>query len=100
MVTVAVQTAAGTAAVVSAFPALGRYSLVITIGVILLLCFGNLRGLKEAGRAFAVPTYLFVGSVLLMIVIGLVREITGSLHHVQPACAARHLSRSAAAPAA
>ncbi len=84
IVTVAVQTAAGTAAVVSAFPALGRYSLAITIGVILLLAFGNLRGLKEAGKAFAVPTYLFVGSVLLLIVMGLIREITGSLHHVNP----------------
>src|SRR5487761_1588612 len=84
IVTVAVQVAAGTAAVVSAFPALGRYSLVITIGVILLLCFGNLRGLKEAGRAFAVPTYLFVGSVLLLILVGLFREVTGSLHQVNP----------------
>jgi amino acid transporter len=84
VVTVAVQTAAGTAAVVSAFPALGRYSLVITIGVILLLCFGNLRGLKEAGQAFAVPTFLFVGSVFLMILIGLIREVTGSLHQINP----------------
>jgi amino acid transporter len=84
VVTVAVQTAAGTAAVVSAFPAIGRYSLVITIGVILLLSFGNLRGLKEAGRAFAVPTYLFVGSVLLVILIGLIREVTGTLHKINP----------------
>jgi len=79
VVTVAVQTSAGTAAVVSAIPSLGRYSLVITVAVILLLCYGNLRGLKEAGRAFAVPTYLFAGSVLLMIVVGLVREITTGL---------------------
>jgi amino acid transporter len=79
IVTVAVQTAAGTAAVASAFPALGRYSLEITIGVVLLMCFGNLRGLKEAGRAFAVPTYLFSGAVILMIVVGLVRELTGTL---------------------
>src|SRR5580704_14918069 len=56
VVTVAVQTVAGTAAVVSAFPALGPYSLEITIAVILLLCVGNLRGLREAGKAFAVPT--------------------------------------------
>src|ERR1700723_2322950 len=63
VVTVAVQAAAGTGAVRSAFPSLGSYSLVITIGVILLIAFGNLRGLREAGRAFAVPTYLFVGSV-------------------------------------
>jgi amino acid transporter len=84
VVTVAVQVAAGTAAVVSAFPLLGPYTKPITIGVILLLAFGNLRGLKEAGRAFAVPTYLFVGSVLLMIVIGLVREIIGNLGHYNP----------------
>src|SRR5260370_40953213 len=46
------------------------------------MCFGNLRGLKEAGRAFAVPTYLFAGSVILMIVVGMIREISGDLHHV------------------
>src|SRR5580658_7401022 len=84
VVTVAVQTSAGTAAVVSAIPSLGPYSLIITVAVILLLCFGNLRGLKEAGRAFAVPTYLFAGSVLLMIVVGLVREISVGLGHYNP----------------
>src|ERR1700677_3817543 len=87
IVTVAVQTAAGTAAIVSAFPSLGPYKLEITVGVILLMCYGNLRGLKEAGRAFAIPTYLFAGSVIVMIVVGLFREIAGSLapynvHHL------------------
>jgi amino acid transporter len=84
VVTVAVQTAAGTAAVVSAFPALGRYSLVIIIAVILLMCFGNLRGIREAGRAFAIPTYLFTGAVVLMIVVGLTREVTGHLRPINP----------------
>jgi amino acid transporter len=84
VVTVAVQTVAGTAAVVSAFPALGPYTLPITIGVILLMCFGNLRGIKEAGRSFAVPTYLFAGSVILMIVVGVIREIAGNLHPYNP----------------
>jgi amino acid transporter len=84
IVTVAVQTAAGTAAIVSAFPSLGPYKLEITIGVILFMCFGNLRGLKEAGRAFAVPTYLFAGSVVLMIIVGLTREIIGNLHPYDP----------------
>src|ERR1700688_4156023 len=79
IVTVAVQTAAGTAAVASAFPSIGPYKLEITIGVVLLMCFGNLRGLKEAGRAFAVPTYLFAGSVILMIVVGVIRQIFGDL---------------------
>jgi amino acid transporter len=84
VVTVAVQTVAGTAAVVSAFPVLSSYSLEITIAVILLLCFGNLRGIREAGKAFAVPTFLFVGMVLLLIVVGLVREIFGDLPRIDP----------------
>src|ERR1700734_139251 len=50
VVTVAVQVAAGTAAVASAIPAIGPYKLEICLGVVLLMCFGNLRGLKEAGR--------------------------------------------------
>src|SRR5499427_2144193 len=84
VVTVAVQTVAGTAAVVSAVPALGPYTLEITVGVILLMCYGNLRGIKEAGRAFAIPTYLFAGSVVLMILVGLVREILGDLPKYDP----------------
>jgi amino acid transporter len=75
IVTVAVQTAAGTAAIASTFPAIGPYDRYITIGVVLLMCFGNLRGIKEAGRFFAIPTYLFAGSVVLMIVVGLIREV-------------------------
>jgi amino acid transporter len=75
IVTVAVQTAAGTAAIASTFPAIGPYDRYITIGVVLLMCFGNLRGIKEAGRFFAIPTYLFAGSVVLMIVVGLTREL-------------------------
>jgi amino acid transporter len=82
VVTVAVQISAGTAAVASAIPAVGPYKLEICIGVVLLMCFGNLRGLKEAGRSFAVPTYLFAGSVLLLIVVGLIREALGNLHPV------------------
>ena len=79
VVTVAVQVAAGTAAVASVVPAIGPYEVEICVGVVLLMCFGNLRGIKEAGKAFAVPTYLFAGSVLLMIVVGLIREMIGNL---------------------
>ncbi|HEX7164194.1 MAG TPA: amino acid permease [Trebonia sp.] len=84
VVTVAVQVAAGTAAVASAIPAVGPYKLEICVGVVLLMCYGNLRGLKEAGRAFAVPTYLFAGSVILMIVVGLIREAFGGLPLYDP----------------
>jgi amino acid transporter len=89
VVTVAVQTAAGSAAIVSAFPALSRIPvigpkilLVISVLAILLMCLGNLRGIREAGRIFALPTYLFAVSVIAMIVAGVVRELAGSLHHV------------------
>jgi amino acid transporter len=85
VVTVAVQVSAGTAAVASAFPSVGPYKLEICVGVVLVMCLGNLRGIKEAGRAFAVPTYLFAGSVLLMIVVGLVREALGKLPPENPA---------------
>jgi amino acid transporter len=84
VVTVAVQVTAGTAAVVSAFPALGPFTEPIIIGVILLMCYGNLRGIKEAGRIFAVPTFLFTGAVSLMIVVGVVREILGDLPKYDP----------------
>src|SRR6202161_2648694 len=63
VVTVAVQVAAGTAAGASAIPAIGPYRLETCVGVVVLMAFGKLRGLKEAGRSFAVPTYLFSGSV-------------------------------------
>ncbi len=78
-VTVAVQCAAGTVAVVSAIPALGPYSREITIGVVLLMCYVNLRGLREAGKPFAVPAYLFVGLTVIMIVVGVVKFTTVGL---------------------
>jgi hypothetical protein len=48
------------------------------------MCLGNLRGIREAGRIFALPTYLFAGSLVVMIVTGVVRELTGQLPHVVP----------------
>jgi amino acid transporter len=92
VVTVAVQITAGTAAVVSAFPALGPFTEPIIIGVILLMCYGNLRGLKEAGRIFAVPTFLFSGVVILMIVVGLLREVLGDLPKYDPHALPDHLT--------
>ena len=82
IVTVAVQGAAGTAAITSLVPALKDYSLGITIGVVLLLAFGNLRGVREAGKAFAFPTYFFVISAGLVVVVGVVREIFGDLPRI------------------
>jgi len=83
-VTVAVQTAAGTDALVSAFPALGRDDVptYLSIVVVILLAYGNLRGVREAGRLFAFPTYFFIGSLGSVIVVGLVRSLTTGLHQL------------------
>jgi amino acid transporter len=85
VVTVAIQCAAGTVAVISAIPVLGPYSLEISVGAVLIFCYANLRGLREAGRTFAVPTYWFIGMLTLMVVVGVVREVFGGLPTYDPA---------------
>ena len=85
VVTVAVQSAAGTVAVVSAIPSVGPHSLQITVGVVLVICYANLRGLKEAGWQFALPTYFFVIMVGLTIVVGVARATLGDLPVYDPA---------------
>ena len=85
-VTVAVQCAAGTAALTSAIPSLTPYTVPITVGVVLVLIYGNLRGIREAGTYFAFPTYFFITMMGLTIIVGYVKKFTGSLHHIsQPA---------------
>jgi amino acid transporter len=81
VVTVAVQVAAGTAAVASAIHVLNNTTTItlISIGVVLLMLVLNLRGIREAGKTFAIPTYLFSAVVILMIIVGLVREAVGKL---------------------
>jgi amino acid transporter len=81
IVTVAVQAAAGTLALSSAFPSLDRWQLEITVGVVMLLAYGNLRGIREAGKAFAFPTYMFAGSMGLLLIGGAVRAVFGDLPH-------------------
>ncbi len=85
-VTVAVQTAAGTDALTSAVPSLTPYTVPITVGVVLILLYGNLRGIREAGRAFAMPTYFFIFTMLVVIAVGFWKAATGrlaqlSVHH-------------------
>ncbi|BBX62937.1 DNA-binding protein [Mycobacterium saskatchewanense] len=84
VVTVAVQSAAGTVAVVSAIPALGPHSLQITVAVVLFICYANLRGLREAGWPFAFATYFFVVMVGLTIVVGVTRVLMGDLPVYDP----------------
>ncbi len=83
-VTVAVQTSAGTAALTSAVPSLANPfdTVAITVGVVLLLLFGNLRGIREAGSYFAIPTYFFIFSLGAVIIVGFVKEALGALHQI------------------
>jgi amino acid transporter len=75
IMTVAVSTSSAVEQIVSAIPALHPEAVLIGLTAIGLITLGNLRGLREAGNIFAVPTYLFVGSALLMIAIGTYRVI-------------------------
>lgn len=75
--TVAVSVAAGVDALISAFPALSPYPVEISLGCIAVLTYVNLRGLREAGRIFAVPTYWFLASLGVLIALGFARYALG-----------------------
>jgi len=77
VMTVAVSVASGTDNLISAFPELANFRVEIAVFFVLLLCAINLRGVKESGVAFAIPTYIFLGSVLVMIAAGAARVMMG-----------------------
>jgi amino acid transporter len=82
VLTVAVSIAAGVAAITSAFPQLHVNRVEFTLGFVLVLMLGNLRGIRESGRIFAAPTYVFVVSLLALIAAGAWRAFTGTIHPV------------------
>jgi amino acid transporter len=71
VLTVAVSVASGVQNLASLFPALTPYIVTIDVGLVIFITVVNLRGVRESGSVFAVPTYLFIGSALLLIVVGL-----------------------------
>ena len=73
IVTVAVSIAAGVAALISAVPELSDHRVALGLGFIVLVTLLNLRGIRESGSIFAVPTYLFLVGIIVMIALGLVR---------------------------
>jgi amino acid transporter len=77
VLTVSVSVAAGVAAVTSAIPALHPYKVSLGVGCIAAIAFANLRGVREAGRVFAVPTYLFIVTFAVLVLGGLFRLLTG-----------------------
>src|SRR5688572_26454941 len=79
VLTVAVSISAGVAAITSAVPELREHRVGLGLGLIALITLANLRGLKEAGTMFAAPTYLYILSLLGLVLYGLYRSFTGSL---------------------
>ncbi|MEV7117245.1 APC family permease [Kitasatospora griseola] len=77
VMTVAVSVASGVDNIISAFGSLAEYRVALAVGFVALLTAMNLRGVRESGRAFAAPTYLFIGGILLMVVTGLIRLAFG-----------------------
>jgi amino acid transporter len=79
ILTVAVSISSGVAQIVSAYPNLDPYRVHLAVSAVLLIMLINLRGVKESGTAFAIPTYFFVTMMFITVVIGLFRYFTGML---------------------
>ena len=93
ILTVAVSISSGVAQIVSAFPGVMDYRVVIAVALILFVMLMNLRGVKESGVLFAIPTYFFVIVMTVMVGMGLFRYFSGSLGMVMdpPHFEARHI---------
>ncbi|MEU6659984.1 APC family permease [Streptomyces sp. NPDC046821] len=78
VMTVTVSVASGVDNIISALPALAEYRVLMAVGFVAILTAMNLRGVRESGRAFAAPTYLFIGGVLIMVITGLIRYVVGA----------------------
>ena len=84
VLTVAVSIAAGVAAITSAVPEWRVNRIEMTLAFVVVLMVGNLRGIRESGRIFAIPTYFFILTTLSLIVLGTFRVLTGGVHPVEP----------------
>ncbi len=85
VMTVAVSVVAGVDAITSAAPRLAAHAVALSVGFVVLLLVANLRGVKESGRVFAVPTYLFVSLTYLMFLVAAIKAGGGSLHEASTA---------------
>ncbi|MHB8134766.1 MAG: APC family permease [Anaerolineaceae bacterium] len=79
ILTVAVSISSGVAQITSAFPFLVTYRVLIAVGMVFLVMIMNLRGVKESGKIFAIPTYFFILAMVTTVGIGLFRFFSGSL---------------------
>ena len=85
VMTVAVSVVSGVVAVTSAAPELAPHAVALSVGAVALLTVVNLRGVRESGTAFALPTYAFIGLTLLLLATGAVRAAVGNLPEAQSA---------------
>lgn len=77
VLTVAVSVASGVDNIISALPFLSEFRVEIAVGFVIIIAAVNLRGVRESSKAFAIPTYVFIASIFLMIVTGLVQTLLG-----------------------
>jgi len=96
VLTVAVSIAAAVAALLSAFPELQQHRVLIGVGFIALVTILNLRGIRESASIFAVPTYLFLGGIFVMLAIGFVRNLLDGFSVAQPPAGANQIAGSGA----
>jgi len=82
VLTVAVSISSGVAQIISAFPMLFSYRVAIAVAAVLMVMLMNLRGVKESGKAFAIPTYLFIVMMFATVGFGMFRHLTGNLGFV------------------
>jgi amino acid transporter len=82
VLTVAVSVSAGVSAIIAAAPSLNFLRVPMAVAFITIIAWGNLRGVKESGRIFAGPTYLFITGVFSILIIGAIRLAGGALHPV------------------
>ena len=85
VLTVSVSIAAGVAAITSAVPSWHLHPVWVSLVFVALLMAGNLRGIRESGRMFSVPTYVFIVSMLSLLAVGASRYLTGTLEPAPPA---------------
>jgi amino acid transporter len=79
IITVAIQSAAGVAALLSTFPELNSLKVELTILIVIILTYLNLRGVKDAGVIFVIPSYLFMGTMFVVFIFGIYRYFNDSL---------------------
>ena len=94
VMTVAVSIVSGVVAITSAAPSLASHAVALSVGFVVVLVLANLRGVRESGRLFAIPTYSFVVLTFVMFGVAVVRASTG--HLPQATTASQHLHRTVA----